>query len=116
MKETLISILSEFADVFLQGTISESYPQKFITFFTTDSNFDAFYNDDANQINWFVSVVFYSTDPSEVLSVPPQIISALKVGGFIPENAGIDVMCDEPTHTGWAMDFIYPENIEKEGV
>ena len=113
MKEKLIEILETFCpdDVYLQGTLNpdEAYPQKFITFFTTDSDFDAFYNNDPNRINWFVSVIFYSSNPAEVLNIPPQIIRALRAEGFIPQNAGLDVISDVDTHTGWAMDFIYPE-------
>ena len=115
MKEQLISILEEFCPngVFLQGTLNddEEYPQKFITFFTADSEYDSFYDDDPNRINWSVSVIFYSSNPAEVQTVPPQIIRALKNAGFIPQTAGIDVISDVQTHTGWAMDFIYPEQI-----
>lgn len=113
MKEKLIAILDEFCPhcVFLQGTINPdiSYPQKFITFFVSDSDFNEFYDDDANRIDWYVNVMFYSSDPAEVLSVPPLIIRALKAQGFIPQNAGIDIISDVQTHTGWAMEFIYPE-------
>lgn len=114
MKELLISILETFCpdNVYLQGTINsnDAYPAKFVTFFTTDSDFDSFYNNDANRIDWYVSVVFYSSNPAEVQTIPPQIIKALRNAGFIPKNAGIDVMSDVQTHTGWAMDFIYPEH------
>lgn len=114
MKEFLISILERFVGdyVFLQGTLNPevAYPQKFCTFYVTDSNFDEFYNNDANKINWFVYVYFYSNNPSEVLEIPPQIIRALRDAGFIPQNAGFDVISDVETHTGWAMEFIYPEN------
>lgn len=113
MKEKLIEILETFCpdDVYLQGTLNpeQPYPAKFITFFTTDSEFDQFYDNDANDINWYVSVMFYSSNPAEVLNVPPQIIRALKTEGFIPQNAGIDIISDVETHTGWAMDFIYQE-------
>lgn len=113
MKEKLIEILETFCpdDVYLQGTINpdESYPPKFITFFVTDSDFDKFYNNDSNQIDWFVNVIFYSSNPQEVLSIPPEIIRALRAEGFLPQNAGLDVVSDVITHTGWAMDFIYPE-------
>lgn len=113
MKEKLIQILETFCpdNVYLQGTLNpeEAYPAKFITFFTTDSDFDAFYDNDANRIDWYVSVMFYSSNPAEVQSIPPAIIRALKSAGFIPTSAGIDVISDVITHTGWAMDFIYPE-------
>ena len=116
MKEKLIEILEQFVgeDVYLQGTIAEDveYPAKFITFFTSTSEFDEFYDNDANRIDWTVSVIFYSSNPAEVLSIPPQIIRALKAQGFIPQNAGVDVISDVQTHTGWAMDFIYPEKYQ----
>ena len=115
MKELLISILEQLVgdEVYLQGTMNpdEAYPAKFCTFFTSDSEFDKYYEDDARQINWSVSVIFYSSNPAEILSVPPQIISALKVQGFLPQNAGVDILSDEKSHTGVAMDFIYPEKI-----
>ena len=113
MKDELIQILETFCpdNVYPQGTMNpdEAYPASFITFFTTDSDFDAFYNNEANRIEWYISVIYYSSNPAEVQSVPPQIIRALRAGGFIPTDAGIDVFSDVPTHTGWAMDFIYPE-------
>ena len=113
MKELLISILERFCDnVFLQGTLNpeEAYPQKLITFFVTQSPFDDFYDNDANKINWYVNVMFYSDNPQEVLDVPPQIIRALRSEGFIPQGAGTDILSDIESHTGWAMEFIFREN------
>lgn len=114
MKTELISILNDFCpnNVYLQGTLNpdDAYPAKFITFFTNDSDFESFYDNDANRIDWTISVIFYSNNPAEVESVPPLIIKALKAVGFIPINAGIDVISDVITHTGWAMDFYYPES------
>lgn len=113
MKELLISLLEQFCpdDVYLQGTLNpdEPYPAKFITFFTIDSEFNAFYDNDANRIDWNVTVIFYSSDPSEVQTIPPQIIRALRNAGFIPANAGVDIASDVDSHTGWAMEFVYPE-------
>lgn len=113
MKETLIEILSQFVgdEVYLQGTMAEdqAYPDKFITYFTSGSDFESFYDNDPNRIDWTLSVIFYSSDPNEVLEIPPQIIRALRSEGFIPINAGMDVISDVISHTGWAMDFIYPE-------
>lgn len=113
MKRKLINILETFCpnNVYLQGSINpaDGYPSKFITFFITDSDFDSFYDNDANRIEWYVSVMFYSSDPSEVQTIPPQIVKALRKNGFIPTSAGIDVISNVQTHTGWAMDFIYPE-------
>jgi len=55
--------------------------------------------------------MFYSDDPTEVNTIPEQISTALKAAGFIPQGKGNDIMAESPTHTGWAMDFIYRETI-----
>ena len=117
MKDKLIGILEPYVGknkVFLQGTIAANvvYPAKFITFFTNASSFEDFYDNNANRIDWTVSVIFYSSNPAEVYSVPPQIIRAMRAEGFLPQNAGVDVISDVQTHTGWAMDFIYPEKYQ----
>ena len=115
VKEKLISILEQFVgdDVYLQGSIADdvTYPAKFITFFTNTSEFDDYYSNSPNKINWYISVIFYSSNPSEILTVPPQIIRALRAEGFFPQNAGVDVISDVQTHTGFAMDFVYEEQI-----
>lgn len=114
MKEILIALLETFCpdNVFLQGTLNpdEVYPETFITFYVADSDFDAYYDNDPNKINWYVHVVLYSSNPANILSMPSEIISALRTAGFMPQNAGIDVISNIQTHTGWAMEFIYQEN------
>ena len=118
VKEKLISVLDDFVgdDVYLQGTFpaDEKYPSKFITFFITGSQFGSFYDNNAKRINWDISVIFYSEDPSEMLTVPLQIIRAMKDEGFIPLSAGEDIPCDVITHTGWALDFAYIEEYTNE--
>lgn len=113
MKEKLIEVLETFCpnDVYLQGTLNpnQAYPQKLITFFVIEAPFGAFYDDDANVINWYINVMFYSNNPQEVLDIPPQIIRALKAENFMALNAGIDVLSDVDTHTGRAIEFIYQE-------
>ena len=113
MKDLLISILERFTpgEVYLQGTINpdKKYPDSFITFFVTGSSHEDYYDGEADRVDRHVSVMYYSNDPNNVEYVPPTIIRALKEEGFVPQNAGIDLLCDQPTHTGCAMDFIYPE-------
>lgn len=115
MKELLVSILEQFCpdNVYLQGTLNpdEEYPQKFITFYcpTTDDN--SFYDNAVSSYAWTFSVMFYSTNPAEVNTIPAQISAALKAAGFIPQGKGNDLLSNRPTHTGWAIDFLYRENI-----
>lgn len=115
MKDLLISILETFCpnNVYLQGSLNpdEAYPAKFITFFVPTTDDIAFYSNDVSAVEWTFNVMFYSTNPAEVNTIPAQISKALKSAGFIPQGKGNDLICDKPTHTGWAMNFLYRENI-----
>lgn len=113
MKEILTQILETFCpdNVYLQGTLNpdEAYPADFITFFEVDSGFEAFYSNESNRIDHYVNVIYYTSDPEHLATVPMQILKALWAAGFIPQNAGIDVISLAETHTGRAMEFLYPE-------
>lgn len=115
VKTKLIDILGTFCpdNVFLQGTLNPEteYPQKFVTFFVTTTELNAFYDNEENEKDFFISVIFYSNNPAEVSSYPEQIMQALREEGFILEDAGNDIMSDKITHTGWAMDFIYSKRL-----
>lgn len=113
VKENFIAIAENYCpeNVFLQGSLNPEipYPETFITFFITSSDFEEFYNDDANRIDWMLSAMIYSTDPDEIDRIAKGLIKDLKNAGFIPQGAGFDLPSDVETHTGWALDFIYPE-------
>lgn len=112
MKEILLKILSSFGyPVFLQGTLNadEAYPESFITFFVSYSEDNAHYDDEVHSIDWHISVIFYSSSPKLVNTKPFEILKALKNAGFIPQGKGNDLISDEPTHTGWAIDYRYIE-------
>ena len=112
MKQKLIEILSSFGfPVFLQGSLNadEAYPAAFITFWTDDVADNSHYDNDATSYAWNFSVIFYSNDPALVNSKPDEIRKALKAAGFISNGKGHDIPSDEPTHTGWAMDFYFIE-------
>lgn len=113
MKQTLINVLETFCpdNVYLQGTLAESetYPETFITFWTNYTDDNQHFDDEVYSVDWNFSVMFYSIDPTLVNSKPAEISAALRAAGFIPQGKGNDLISDEPTHTGWAMDFIYTE-------
>lgn len=113
VKEILITILEKYCpdNVYLQGTLNpdEAYPDNLITFFITDSDFDAFFDNDANKINWFISVMIYSNNPVTLNEIAMNVLKDCKAAGFIPEGAGNDIPSDVETHTGWALDFIYQQ-------
>lgn len=97
--------------VYLQGTFAEDdeYPPAFITFFTLSSDDAAHYDNESVGTSWEYQVIFYSNDPRLTATVPNEIRTALKAAGFIPQGRGRDIPSDEPTHTGWAMEFYYLE-------
>ena len=82
VKQKLINVLDTFCpdNVFLQGTLNpdEKYPDKFITFFITTSERNAFYDNIPLQTDFYISVMFYSNNPTEVAEVPDAIIEALE--------------------------------------
>lgn len=118
MKQSLISVLETFCpnNVFLQGTLNgdAEYPETFVTFWTNYTEDNAHYDDDVCSIDWEFSVILYSCDPAVVGTMPAQIRAALKDAGFIPQGRGNDIPSDRPSHTGWAMDFIKTEYLQKE--
>lgn len=112
MKQKLIKTLSAFGyPVHLQGTLNpeEAYPHTFITFFVDSTDDNGHFENKTNSIDWSFSVILYSDDPEIVNTKPNEIRAALKAAGFIPQGKGNDIMSDEPTHTGWAMDFVITE-------
>jgi len=99
--------------LFLQGTINPetAYPESFVTFWTNDTSDNGHYDNVTASYDWSFSVIFYSADAALVNTKPAEIRAALKAAGFIPQGKGNDVPSDEPTHTGWAMEFIGKEYI-----
>lgn len=116
MKQKLIDALGTcgFADgktIFLQGTINpeEAYPSEFVTFWTTFTQDLSHYDNDVDAVGWQFAVIYYADDPAKVATRPREIAAALKAAGFVQQGKGYDILSDEKTHTGWAMDFTYPE-------
>lgn len=112
MKQKLIDILETFGyPVFLQGSLNadEEYPETFITFWTDYTADNSHYDDDVNSIDWNFDVILYSSSPTTVNTKPEEIRKALRTAGFIPQGKGQDIPSDEPTHTGWAMEYIITE-------
>lgn len=112
MKTLLIDTLEKLGyPVYLQGTMpeDEEYPESFITFFTNDSDDAAHFDNEPVGVAWQYQVIFYSSDPHLVSNVPKDIRVNMRRAGFIPQGYGRDIPSDEPTHTGWAMEFYYLE-------
>ena len=116
MKNKLLTVLNKFGyPVFLQGTINpeQAYPETFLTFWTDAVDDGGHFENETTSYDWNFTVIIYSNNPEIVNEKPNAIIAALKAAGFIPQGKGQDVVSDEPSHTGWAMDFIKTETIKE---
>ena len=115
-KQLLISTIEGcgFADgktLFLQGTLGDAaYPDDFVTFWTDYTADNTHFDNTVHSCAWSFSVIYYSSSPANTNTKPATITAALKAVGFIPQGKGRDIPSDEPTHTGWAMDFLFVEN------
>ena len=107
-----ISLLETFGyPCFLQGTLEEDapYPDTFITFQTTGSEDNSFYDNKLFAEDWNYTAILYTNNPLLIESEPPKIIQKLKQNGYLPQGKGFDIPSDEPTHTGWVLNFIHKE-------
>ncbi len=115
-KQILIEIIAKFGFIegetlCLQGTLNpdESYPESFVTFWTDYTDDNAHFDNKTQSVDWSFSVIFYSSDAAAVNTKPFEIMEALREAGFIPQGKGQDIMSDEPSHTGWVIEYIYTE-------
>lgn len=118
IKQHLIDTLAVLPfDVFLQGTIAEgeNYPEGFFTFWNDDVEPIKHYDNTEEAFAWTFTVIFYSSSPELVNTVPFEAINLLKKAGFIPQGKGMDIPSDEPTHTGRALEVVYIEKINNKG-
>ena len=60
-------------------------------------------------VDWTFYVIYYSDDPRKVNAKPFEIAADLKAAGFVQIGKGNDILSDEKTHSGWAMEFTYSE-------
>lgn len=115
MKQKLIDVLQKHCpdNVYLQGTMQADaeYPAEFVTFWTPATADASHYDNAPRATKWTFAVIYYSNDPVKVNTKPRQIAADLRAAGFIPQGKGNDILSDEPTHTGWAMEFVYSEKM-----
>ena len=110
MKELLVKMLESLGyPAYLQGTMSDEDLLKpsYVTYFTLAGDDAGHFDNEPSGVAWRYTVIFYSSDPRLVASAPNDIRVALKAAGFIPRGRGTDIPSDEPTHTGWAMEFYH---------
>ena len=115
MKQKLIDILERHCpnDVYLQGTMNpdEEYPAEFVTFWTPRTATAASFDNKVVAVDWTFYVIYYCSDPAKVNTKPFEIAADLKAAGFVQQGRGYDIVSDESTHTGWAMEFMCVERL-----
>lgn len=115
VKQLLIDTLeSSFGyRVILQGSLSEEevFPDSFFTFFNNSSVDDAFFDNTETQTIWDFDLNFYSIYPELVNSKLVEAKELLKRVGFIVDGKGYDVLSNNPTHTGRAVNVLYIEKV-----
>ena len=116
MKAELIGVLKTYGfPVMQQGSMAanEAYPPSFFTFWNDETPDGNHYDNDAVAFNWHFTVYFYSSDPTLVNTILPQVRSALRAQGWAVAGLGFDAASDEPTHTGRGID-VYFHQINKQ--
>ena len=104
----LISLLESFTfPVFRQGSVTESYPDNFFTFWESEENGNSYYDNATVDVYYQFSVYFYSTNPANTYSYIEQARSLLKQNGWTIKTRGYDVASGEQSHTGRGFDVIY---------
>ena len=114
VKGLLIETLETFQyPVYLQGSLSDEdeFPDSFFTFFNNDTVDSNFFDNQETETIWDFDLNFYSNDPTLVNSVLVQAKSLLKEVGFIVDGKGYDVLSNNPTHTGRAINVLYIEKV-----
>lgn len=110
--DKLLSALQSFCNgnIFEQGTLAPDgdYPKSFLTYSYESDGCDYLDNKEIS-CHWFGAVILYSSDYSEIESLPPEIRKALRAAGFIVKGKGAPVPSPRPSHDGWALDFEFIE-------
>jgi hypothetical protein len=105
---TLISLLESFGfPVYRQGSVTESYPENYFTFWGDEETGNAYYDNLTVGVRYKYSVYFYSIDPDNTYSYIHQARALLKQNGWTIQTRGYDVESDEQTHTGRGLDIVY---------
>lgn len=98
--------------VYLQGSLGkdEPYPENFITYFIEDSEGNVFYDNEPNETDWVINIVYYTHDINLIKDFIPQLINDLKINKFKVIGKGFLTPSDEPSCVGWILPTIYLEN------
>ena len=104
----LIALLGTFTfPVYRQGSVTESYPDNFFTFWESEENGNSYYDNTTVDAYYRYSVYFYSNNPANTYSYIHQARNLLKQNGWTIRSRGYDVASGEESHTGRGFDIAY---------
>ena len=108
VEDVLIGLLETLSfPVFRQGSLTESYPDNFFTFWETEEDGNSYYDDKTVDVAYLYNVYFFSTNPANTYSYIRQARTLLKQNGWTIRDRGYDVDSGEQTHTGRGIDVAY---------
>lgn len=118
MKQKLIKSITkcgfvEGQTLITQGTLAAAapYPDTFVTIWVDTTDDNSHFDNKVSSVDWHFSVILYSNDPETLSKKSKELLDTLRADGFIPQGKGQDIPSDEPSHTGWAMEFICVEEL-----
>lgn len=115
MEDTLKELLESFGfPVYRQGSLPQTYPDSFFTFWNTSEDGLSFYDNLPVRVGHSYDVNFYSTNPQNTYDYIRQARSLLEENGWTIPQRGYDLASDEPTHTGRGMEVVYQKNEQEE--
>lgn len=89
----------------------EELPESFFTFWNSETPEEGFYDDEAQRIEWYWYVYFYTSDPRLLYSKIEEFINIAKAEGFLVNNGkGNDLPSDIPNYSGRYVKLLYVEN------
>lgn len=107
MIDALITALEALGyPVYRQGSVSEAYPDTFITIWGGEDEHSA-YDNETQIVMHEYSINVYSTTPSTAYSLLESARSALKNAGWTATSRGYDVSSGVETHIGRSFDVAY---------
>ena len=96
-------------DVYQQGALPGTYPQRFFTFWNRSSDDHKHYDGQAYGFAWVVDVNFYSCDISDVYASLDAAREALLAAGWVVSGKGHTVASDTNTHMGRGLEVTFLE-------
>lgn len=94
----------------LQGSYETAahLPNSFATYYIPDTQILETYDNKPYKIGYTININYYSSNMSDINTVPDKIFDTMIAAGFTAEDVGYDGGLDKETnHYSWLMEFNY---------